>query len=200
MHHPVILVIAAGQSKRLGRPKQLLELEGEYLINRLIRTIEAAGPVPIVLVLGAHADLIREKLAPSTAVIVQNQNWQTGMAGSINTGLEFIQQEYSSADAVMIVVCDQPYLKTSHIISLLDLQEQTGKAIVASYYDGIMGTPALFHKGYFDALLQLKGDSGAKKIVQQYPEEVASFTFDEASIDIDTEEDYQQLLNGMAPK
>lgn len=200
MAHPVILVIAAGQSKRLGRPKQLLTFDGEFLINRLLHRIEAAGPSPIILVLGANSELIQEKLDSSTAEVVLNTNWQTGMAGSINTGVKYIQQQHPNADGIMIVVCDQPFLETTHINALLELQLQTERSIVASYYAGIAGTPVLFHAIYFEALLKLTGDNGAKKIVQEYPDEVARLLFEEAAIDIDTEEDYQKLLNAALPK
>lgn len=194
--YPAILVIAAGQSKRLGQPKQLLTFEGEYLINRLLKTINAAGQFPTILVLGAQAELIQGKLAPSKVEIVLNVDWQTGMAGSISTGVKYIQRQHPNIDGLMIVVCDQPYLQTSHINALLELQQQTEKPIVASYYAGVPGTPVLFHAVHFESLVKLTGEVGAKMIIQQNKDEVASMLFEEAAIDIDTEEDYQKFING----
>jgi molybdenum cofactor cytidylyltransferase len=201
INHCEVLIIAAGESKRLGEPKQLLQYKGQSLINRLIDTVNDAVHFPITLVLGANAEKIEKQLENSTLDIVINKNWEEGMASSIRIGLEHLIQKHEQSnsgetklDGVMILVCDQPFIKTEHISSLLHLQASTLLPIAACYYAQVLGTPALFHKSIFNDLLALKGDIGAKKIINAKEKEVAKLHFENGVIDIDTLEDYEQFI------
>lgn len=189
-----ILILAAGQSQRLGRPKQLLEYEGQSLINRLIDTVTKDGKFPVTLVLGAQAPQIENQLIERQLTIAINENWIEGMAGSLKLGLEKIMVEQPSVDGVMILVCDQPFIGKEQIHSLIQLQHSTGYPMAACYYSNASGTPALFHKSIFPELMNLKGDTGARKIIKSRESEVAKLHFDKGFLDIDTEEDYIQLL------
>jgi len=95
---------------------------------------------------------------------------------------------------VIIMVCDQPYISYSILNELIFTQRKTGKAIVTCNYGETNGPPTLFHKSLFNELMQLKGDVGAKKIVQQHIDETAMVLFPKGSIDIDTREDYESIL------
>lgn len=196
-----VLIIAAGQSKRLGQPKQLLQYEGKSLINRLIDIVIKAGNFPITVVLGSNAEIIARQFTKSNLNIVVNDQWEQGMASSIQIGLKQIMnqklgdQQQELMDGVMILVCDQPFISTEHIQNLLQLQAQTGKPIAACYYAGVVGTPALFHKNLFLDLLSLSGDVGAKKIIINRDTEVAKLHFEKGVIDIDTMDDYQNLIH-----
>lgn len=211
IQHCGILIIAAGQSKRLGQPKQLLNFEGKLLINRLVDIVKAAGPFPITIVLGANAQKVKDQLIEKNLKVVINENWEQGMASSISVGLESIindlhehkgpivfaevkEAKEKETDGVMILVCDQPFITKNNIQSLLKLQQKTTLPMAACYYEGVLGTPALFHESVFDELLTLKGDIGAKKIIQQRESEVAKLHFDQGALDIDTMEDYHKLL------
>lgn len=194
VQHCAIAILAAGQSKRLGTPKQLLMYEGNTLINRLIAIVNEAGDFPITLVLGAYADPIINQLPAEKPNLVMNPHWEEGMGSSIRLAVQQIMEYSPHVDGIMILVCDQPFISTTHIQGILDMHHHTGKPIVASYYDGSLGTPALFHKDTFETLLSLKGDSGAKKIINNTTFEVAAWHFEQGTSDIDTQDDYLKLL------
>jgi molybdenum cofactor cytidylyltransferase len=96
----------------------------------------------------------------------------------------------------MILVCDQPFVKSEHIQSLIQLQKDSRLPMAACFYVGIVGTPALFHQSMFPALLDLNGEKGAKKILNEAFGLVAKLNFEEGVMDIDTEEDYQKIIQG----
>lgn len=194
INHCAVLIIAAGESKRMGSPKQLLQLEGDTLINRITHIVKQAVDFPIYLVLGASAESIQAQLPKLDLSIVYNDYWQEGMASSIRIGLTAALAKNAHLEGVLILVCDQPFINVNTINSLLQLQNEKDIPMAAAYYNDIMGTPALFHQIVFDELLSLKGDVGAKRIIQARPEEVAKLHFEKGLLDIDTKEDYQALL------
>jgi len=145
--------------------------------------------------LGAHADLIENKIDGYIAFIVKNENWIEGMASSVRLGLDTLLRQIPSLDAVIFMTCDQPYISSSVLNDLISTHQQTGKPIVTSNYGEAIGPPALFHKSFFSELMKLKGDVGAKKIIQQHSDEVATVLFAKGKIDIDTKENYDALKN-----
>lgn len=189
-----VVIIAAGESKRLGTPKQLLIVEEDTLINRLIKTVQRAVNFPIYLVLGANVEKIQAQLPRTEINVVENKDWQEGMGSSIRLGVQAILESAKKFDGVLILVCDQPYLSEAAIQDLITLQAAKKTAITASFYANIAGTPALFHASVFRDLLALKGDQGAKKIIQERDLELAKLQFEKGVLDIDTQDDYQQLL------
>lgn len=194
--HCGIVILAAGSSSRLGKPKQLLEFEGSTLLNRVATIACQSKRYPVIVVLGANADLIQENLSISGIDVVLNDNWQDGMASSLRTGVLAMGKMYPDVDGIMILVSDQPHLTNNHIVQLIDAQNKSGLPIAACSYAGIMGTPALFHKSIFPELMQLKGDIGAKKIIESRKQDVVTVFFDKGVVDIDTQADYENLLKG----
>ena len=189
-----VVIIAAGESKRLGTPKQLLHFQEDTLLNRLIKMVQRAVNFPIYLVLGANAEKIQAQLPHTELNVVENKDWQEGMGSSIRLGVQAILESAKKFDGVLILVCDQPYLSEAAIQDLITLQAAKKTAITASFYANIAGTPALFHASVFPDLLALKGDQGAKKIIQERDQELAKLQFEKGVLDIDTQDDYQQLL------
>jgi len=126
--------------------------------------------------------------------MVINHHWQRGIASSIVKGVQFLQHSNPSCDGVIITVCDQPYISSSLINDLYTLHQQTRKHIIASSYENIVGTPVFFYKSLFPELLTLTGDSGAKKIMIKYKENVATVDFPFGNFDIDTFTDYELLI------
>jgi len=190
------LILAAGQSKRLGSSKQLLLYEGQTLINRLISIVRKASSNPITVVIGANAESIKAAIIDKEVEIVVNNNWEEGMASSLRVGLEKAIASNGSLDGMMIMVCDQPFINEESIQSLLGLQKETNLPMAACYYSNSIGTPALFHKSVFPELLTLKGDTGAKMIIKKRENEVAKLYFEKGVVDIDTLEDYNNLISG----
>jgi molybdenum cofactor cytidylyltransferase len=192
--HCGIVILAAGQSKRLGRPKQMLEYDGISLIDRVIQTAVKSSCRPIALVLGASAEQIIQNGNTEHVHTVINEQWEEGMASSIRAGLNALLAIDKEMDGVIILVCDQPHLNVEHINGLLNLQATQDLPAAACSYGGILGTPALFHKTLFENLLMLQGDVGAKKIIAGMEHNVAILEFEKGLFDIDTENDYQDLL------
>lgn len=192
--HCAIVILAAGQSSRLGEAKQLLPYKGKSLLVQAVDTAVATGLQPVVVVLGARNETVGKELKEKEVVIALNEEWEEGMGSSLRCGLLKAQQVAPETNAVIFMVCDQPYVSPDLLVQLIKTSEATLKPIVASSYGEQSGTPALFSSKLFPALLEIKGDTGARKLIKQYAEEVATIPFPEGSIDIDTPSDYQTLL------
>ena len=162
-----IIILAAGSSSRMGKPKQLLAFEGTTLLNRVMSLACQSSDNPVIVVLGANADVIKENLTVSRAEVIVNEGWEEGMASSLRKGLAVMNEKHPEVDGVLILVGDQPYLNNQHIEQLLEAQNKSGLPIAACSYAGIMGTPALFYKTIFPELMLLEGDIGAKKIIEK---------------------------------
>lgn len=184
------VILAAGGSSRLGRPKQLLRFRGETLIARAVRVAAEARCTPIVVVAGEAGDAIRNEIRALPVVVVENPDWRRGLGTSIRAGL---QKLADSTDAVLLLTSDQPLVEVAILAELIRARKQTGKPIVASSYMNTLGVPALFDRSCFPALLSLPDDSGAKSLIAGRQEDVAPVLFEEGAVDIDTPEDFQRL-------
>lgn len=187
-----IVILAAGNSSRLGRPKQLLEYRGSTLLTRLVLEASGAGTRPIAVVSGA-VDL-STAIAGLDVSIVENPRWSEGMASSISAGVAWMSEQ--AVDAAFIAVCDQPHVTASLFRAMLAARERDVKGIVACSYSGTTGIPVLFDRQYFALLQQLTGQEGAKKILHAHSADVAIVPFPEGATDIDTEDDYFKLAKG----
>lgn len=195
-----IVLLAAGSSSRLGKPKQLLQYNNQSLFRHSLNAALHSETEFILVVLGANADLLRKEMDTEKAYLISNVNWKEGMASSIICGMNALTKIAPAIEAVIIMVCDQPHITPLLLNDIIRTHQETGKKIVASTYEGITGPPVLFHKDIFSELMQLKGDFGARAIVQQFPDEVATVLFEKGNIDIDTREDYEMLLNEIIEK
>ncbi len=190
-----VLILAAGQSSRLGSPKQLLEFEGSPLISRVAKTAVEADIGEVFVVVGANAEQVKNELNMPHLRLVLNEEWQEGMASSIRKGLAAVEKAEPEVDGVMILVCDQPYLEAGTLREILQKQQASGLAMAASVYQGKVGTPAVFHRSIFPQLMELTGDTGARKLFNAHAGEVALVPFEKGIIDIDTKEDYEKLIH-----
>lgn len=190
-----IIILAAGESKRLGSPKQLLSFEGTTLLALAAKTAAESGLYPVVVVLGANAEKIKVGLNIQRLNLVINHVWQEGMASSIRKGLTSMMELFPQVDGVVVLVCDQPHLDQTVIQALIEAQRDAGLPVAAASYGGKLGTPALFHKKLFTDLMSLSGDTGARKMLERNRENVVEVEFEMGIVDIDTQEDYERLLN-----
>lgn len=189
-----IIVLAAGSSSRMGRSKQLLEIEGESLLMRCSKVALAVNPINVVVILGANEKPHREIIEKLPLHIISNYYWKTGMGSSIKSGLNYLIQAAPDLEGVILMVCDQPALTTEHLQKLIEKFSEKKKSIIASSYANSKGVPVLFGRSFFSNLLLLGDDQGAKKIVQQFPDQVGVVEFPQGSFDLDTEEDYTNFL------
>ncbi|GGH01554.1 nucleotidyltransferase family protein [Pedobacter zeae] len=190
-----IIILAAGSSSRLGRPKQLLDYKGKTLLQTVINEALETNCTPVIVVLGANAKEIASQHDNDRISIVINDSWENGMASSIVAGLSAMIKTDSEIDSIIIAVADQAFIKMSNFNNLIEKHTATGKNIIASAYDETIGTPVFFKKDYFEELLALSGTEGAKKILKQYPQDLETVVFERGGIDIDTETDYNHLIS-----
>ncbi|MDR7212348.1 nucleotidyltransferase family protein [Flavobacterium piscis] len=190
-----IILLAAGTSSRLGKPKQLLKFNETTLLQNAIIQAKSLPNSLVLAVTGAYKELIDWEVAITDTSSVHNPNWQLGMASSIAIGLNKLREVKPTINTCIISVCDQPYISTAIFKDLINKYNESGKGIVASEYADTLGTPVLFSSNYFDELLNLKRNEGAKKILQRYKEDVASVPFEKGAIDIDTIDDYNNIIN-----
>ncbi|WP_343699902.1 nucleotidyltransferase family protein [Chitinophaga sp.] len=183
-----IVILAAGASTRLGRPKQLLLYKGDTLLNNAVKAALGANVDAVAVVLGAAAELVQQGI---TVPVVINAAYEEGMASSIRCGVEYMMAQ--GADKIMLMVCDQPYVDAAHLSALLLQQETTGAKIAASYYEGRKGVPALFDKSLFPELLALRGDVGARQVIEKHAANAVIVPFPAGAVDIDTEQAYNAL-------
>ena len=188
-----VIILAAGQSSRLGKPKQLLRYQNKTLLQHAIDTAKLSLIEFVLVVLGSSADTILSETEISRVHVVKNDYWQSGMASTIGQGIQALQTIDATIDAAILMLCDQPFVTPDLLNSLIEKQKETDKPIIASQYGDTIGTPALFHQQFFGELMQLKGDTGAKKIIIQNSDLLATVSFQKGSIDIDTIDDYKAL-------
>ncbi|MBX2897644.1 MAG: nucleotidyltransferase family protein [Cyclobacteriaceae bacterium] len=187
-----IIVLAAGNSSRLGQSKQLVQVGGIPLLRRSTE-IAIQTTYPVVVVLGANAAAHQRVIADLKIQTVVNPAWQTGMGSSLKAGLTCLLQVNPKLEAAMMLVCDQPYLSQAQLQKLIVAAHQESKPIVASTYAHVIGVPAIFRKEFFPHLLQSDDDSGARKIMHQFAHLVYSIPFENGEIDIDTPQDLLHL-------
>ena len=183
------VVLAAGGSRRLGRPKQLVEREGVPLVRHAV--VEAAhAPVDAVaVVLGAAHEAVAAALGDTRVAHLLNPDWAEGLATSIHVAVRW--GEARAADALLFVLCDQPRLTRAHLAALCAAHARTGRP-VASGYGGTYGVPALVPAPLFSALCALTGDQGAARVLRQRPD-VEVVDWPDGALDIDTEADLARL-------
>jgi molybdenum cofactor cytidylyltransferase len=188
-----VVILAAGESSRFGRPKQLVQFRGKSLVRRVVDAAKDANCSAIVVVLGSKREQIERELKETDAIVAENKDWRRGIGSSIRVGLESAVNQAPDIEAIVLLACDQPFLKTDTIECLIAMRGKTKKAIVASSYSETLGVPALFDRSCFEELLALDDETGAKAIILSNRERVAELLFLEGKIDIDTVADYEKL-------
>jgi molybdenum cofactor cytidylyltransferase len=187
-----IIILAAGQSSRMGKPKQQLQYQGNSLLQHAINIALQSPYRPVVVVLGAFADDILPTITPKPIDVIINTKWEEGMASSIHAGIDYLQKTPGVSNA-LIMLCDQPHVSSRLLTDMVRKKDQSDKGIVACAYNNTIGVPVLFDKKYFTDLLLLTGKEGAKKILTANPADIAIIDFPLGTIDIDTMSDYEKL-------
>ena len=189
-----VIILAAGASRRMGKPKQLLPYRGQTLLSYVTKCALASSGSPVIVILGANADKIEPEINLLPVKIVKNTEWNEGISSSIRCGIAYIKEQFASINGVIFVICDQPFISAEIIDKLIDVYHSTNKPIIASQYGETIGIPALFARSFFSELMELNGDRGAKKIIKKYQDLVDKIDFPRGEIDLDTFENYQQLI------
>ncbi len=175
----------------MGEAKQNLSFKGLTLLQTAIKTALTTKANTVVVVLGANADVISPTIKDQPAHIVINTNWVAGMGTSISIGLTELLKLQPELSSVLFMLTDQPLVDHYFINKLID-QIAPGK-IIASSYNDTLGPPVLFDKQFFEEILMMAGNDGAKKVIQKHAKAVVEFPFPPGAFDIDTPEDYDRL-------
>lgn len=178
-----LLLLAAGGSRRLGEPKQLLRLDGESLVRRAARLGLATAPAQAIVVTGASGDAVWAELADLPMQRVHNAAWPEGMGASLARGLAAVHPRVAGA---LVLLCDQPALAAGHLLALRDRWRADPAGAAASAYDGVLGVPALLPRAWFPALAGAGGDRGARDLLRRHADRVAAVPLHGLARDIDT--------------
>jgi molybdenum cofactor cytidylyltransferase len=187
-----IVLLAAGSSSRMGRSKQLLDVDGEPLLVRSVRAALASKAQPVLVVLGSREKLHRKTLKNLEVSVVADPFWERGIGHSLKTGVSEILKMAPHLEAILVMVCDQPLLTALHLKELSEKKIKEKALIVASGYAGTKGVPAIFDRLIFSALLQLGDREGAKKMLSENSIPVVDFPG--GATDLDTPEDYRLFI------
>ncbi len=187
------IILAAGASTRMGTPKQLLQFKGRSLLRHTTEVALASVCEPMIVVLGAYAEQIHNEVNQLPVVVVENQEWHLGMGASIRVGINAPNDSSENIEAVVLLLCDQPFVCVDVVNQLVEAYHTTLQPIVASEYAGILGVPALFSRKFFSELISLNVAAGAKEVIKKYSHLVFPVSFAAGVIDIDTPQDYEQL-------
>ncbi|MBR9997784.1 MAG: nucleotidyltransferase family protein [Cyclobacteriaceae bacterium] len=191
-----IIILGAGASTRLNQPKQLLEYKGKTLIENAVNTALDSNFGPVYVVLGSNGREIVQKLKSyrEKIKVIQNSKWEEGVSSSIRAALKEIEKDEPEIYGIIITLVDQPLINVSHLIKMIKSHFTFGKKIIASGYGGSFGVPAFFHRNVFPYVEKLEGDQGAKSLISKLKLDVHIIPNADAEIDIDSEEDYKNLL------
>lgn len=180
------LLLAAGASSRLGRPKQLLEVDGEPLLRRAARALLASAPLDLVVVLGhdaARIGAVLESLPLRTVVAADHAE---GMAAALRAGIAALDPRCAGA---LVALTDQPALDAAHLAALRDAWRVAPGRAIASRYAGVAGVPALLPRAWFGELLALRGDQGARALLRTRGDAVGLVDAPALALDIDLPRD-----------
>ncbi|REH56743.1 molybdenum cofactor cytidylyltransferase [Tenacibaculum gallaicum] len=192
MQKTAILILAAGNASRMEKIKQLLSYKNTTLLEWTIEQAQKSVVKNVFCVLGANKETIEKELTTNAIETVYNPKYQDGLSSSIVKGIEFLQEH--NFDSTLIMLADQPHVTSEYLNSLIEVSKNNPSKIITSSYQGSVGVPAVFPKEYFNNLLSLKGDKGAKNFLLQHNDNILKVNSSQNLLDIDTPEDYQRLL------
>ena len=189
-----LILLAAGESKRMGTPKQLLAYKDSNFIRHAATEAIKSSCQPVVVILGANSDRIVPALKDLPVEVVLNTYWQQGMSSSIAAGINALLTNNVDFSAVVIALGDQPLVTAKTYNLLRERYQKYLVNAVASKYSNTLGVPALFSRNLVSQLLKTNQSGGAKQLLNQYSDRTLNLDVPEAAIDIDTPADYQKLL------
>jgi len=186
------IVLAAGESTRMGFPKLLLSIEGKSLLQHVIDNALQSKVSEVIVVLGADATKLRREIKQSQVQIIENASYKEGLSTSLKVGLQAISPQ---AQAVLVLLADQPLVSHAVIDALIDKYEESGSIIVAPVYNGKRGNPVLFDSSLIPELLRVTGDKGGREIIEKHLAQLATVDFESTIIgsDIDSWDDYREV-------
>ncbi|UKM64438.2 nucleotidyltransferase family protein [Flavobacteriaceae bacterium GSB9] len=190
-----IVVLAAGASRRMEKVKQLLPWGDVTLVEHVIRTVLSVKANTSAVVLGANSDIVNPQLKEYPITIIKNERWKEGMSKSISKATLFFLDRKPRPDGIMFILADQPFVTSTYLSEMINSFTPNKKQILATRYkDGKKGVPVVFDKYYFKELADLKGDKGAKIVLEAHNVCVQILDAPFVNMDIDLKEDYEKAI------
>ena len=195
VHEPVAgIILAAGESRRLGKPKQLLDWRGQPFVRAVTRTALEAGLDPVIVVTGAYRENVEAAIEDLTAKVMANKDWPEGQGSSIKKGVQVLNFENPVGAAIFLLV-DQPQVTASILRALIEKHAEGLYPVVAPIVIDRRANPVLFDRVTFPDLLKLEGDVGGRAIMHKHNVEYLPWHDDRLLLDVDTPEQYQRLIS-----
>jgi len=187
------MILAAGESKRMGKPKLLLPYGEKTIIETIVKTVVSSNVENTLVILGSDREKIEEKIKNFPVKIVYNRDFRSGMLSSVQCGFKAVPEE---TRAVLVVLGDQPKISADVINKLIDAYKSTGKGIVLPVYKKERGHPVLIDAKYGEEVENLSPEVGLRGTVYNHPEDILEVDIETPSIfqDIDDESDYKREL------
>jgi len=184
------IVLAAGESRRFGQPKQLLPVGDKTMIQHVVDVALGSPVEQVIVVLGCRAAEIGASIADRPVQVVVNQEWKSGLGSSVRAGLSVVRSEVGAA---LFVLADQPGVTTEVMAKLIERYRETRAPIVVPAHRGRRGNPVLFARSLFAELMEVKGDQGGRELIAEHAEQVEEVEVETEAIltDIDTADDYR---------
>jgi Uncharacterized MobA-related protein len=188
-----LIVLAAGESRRMKQPKQLLIFKGKTLLRRAAETALASNAEKICVVLGANYEKLKTEISDLQLEIAFNENPRAGMSSSLKSGLKKLLEIEPNLSGVLVMLVDQPLVETALLNRLIEIFRMGKRAVVACEYGETFGVPAVFSSQLFDEILNLSVEGGAKGLIEEFKDSAEIIPAPEAAFDVDTPEDYARL-------
>lgn len=188
------MILAAGESRRMGRQKLLLPFKGKTIIETVIKKVIRSKAEKILVVIGSEKEKMEKKISDYPVKIAYNPDFRSGMLSSLQRGFKALPK---NAEAVLIVLGDQPALSSAVINKIIDAYKKTKKGIVLPVYRGERGHPVLIDVKYRQEVARLDPDIGLRQLVYDQREDILEVKVTTPTIlrDIDDERDYRKELN-----
>jgi len=190
------VLLAAGSSLRMGRPKALLPYRGSTLLRHAAEILCATACSPRLVIAGPELEKSCWQVQDLDVAVVENPDHRDGLSTSLRAALRAIEarSDCDETEGLLITLVDQPLVSATHLNDVLQAGRATGLA--ATSWAATFGPPAFLHRAFFSSLKALRGDAGAKQILSMHPQRLRLVAFPGAALDVDDESDYERLLSG----
>jgi molybdenum cofactor cytidylyltransferase len=196
----VAVILSAGESSRMGRPKALLPIEGVRFVEKIVSALKSTDVGNIIVVLGHNAEEMRQKISDLPVTILINHDYKQGQLSSLQVAIRHLESssEGSPVDGILVHLVDHPYISATLVDLMIKRFYETKKLIVVPRFQGRRGHPVIFARALFSELLAAGPDQGAKPVVHAHRDDTLEIdTEDEGVlIDIDTPEEYRLRVKG----
>ncbi|HSK28887.1 MAG TPA: nucleotidyltransferase family protein [Candidatus Limnocylindria bacterium] len=191
------MILSAGESSRMGRPKALLSIDGQTFIEKIVGALKNTKVGRVLVILGHNAEEMRPQIDHLPVEILVNPAYKLGQLSSLQAAVRHLQNE-ADCEGMLVHLVDHPYIDPALVTAMIEQFNQSGKLIVVPRHGGKRGHPVIFSRQLFDELLAAPMDQGAKAVVNAHRDETLEMETEQAGItvDIDTPELYRQHVKG----